>query len=127
MIVLLFQVVIIALLLYVIYVTLRFLFHPKRQLDAAQKKGTFYLLDDVNHAHRNLFMTYKGALFEGEKYIGEVNGTFAVASIFIHVVDDLQLQGFTRDDFLLLEQKIHTHYPHAQINWKSTIEHLLTQ
>lgn len=127
MIVLLLQVVMIALLLYVMYATLRFLFQPTRQLHVAQQKGTFYILDDVDNTHKNLLLTYKGALFEGEKYIGEANGTLVVSSIFIHVTDELQLQGFTRQDFYWLEDKIHARYPHAHINWKRTIEELLKQ
>lgn len=125
MIALLLRLLILFIIVYVIYLAIRYLTNSTRKLEAAQAKRAFYFEDDKGNARKNFFITYKGALFEGEKYIGNVQDSFVVASIFIDIVDDLQLEGFTRDDFLFIEQHVQQRYPAAQINWKSTIEQLI--
>lgn len=125
MIALLLRLLILIAIVYIIYITIRYLTNATRKLEAAHAKQAFYIDDDKGNARKNFFITYKGAMFEGEKYIGNVDGRFVVASIFIDIVDDLQLDGFTRDDFLFLEQHVQERYPEANINWKSTIEQLI--
>ncbi|OCS88372.1 sigma-w pathway protein ysdB [Caryophanon tenue] len=125
MIPLLIRLAILVLIVCVIVYGLRFLTNKRRKLEAAQAKHAFYFYDEAKNARQNFFITYKGALFEGEKYLGATANTLDVTTIFIDIVDDFQLQGFTKEDFLFLEQQIQVHYPHATINWKSTIEQLL--
>lgn len=125
MIVLMIRFLLLLLIIYIIYATLRYLFNSERKLEAAKQKGAFFFDDDLKNVRKNFLLTYKGALFEGEKYIGDVNGTYTVASIFIHAINELQLNCFTKEDFLWIEQQIHAHYPHATINWNNTIEQLL--
>ncbi|OCS93049.1 sigma-w pathway protein ysdB [Caryophanon latum] len=125
MIVLMIRFLLLLVIVYVIYVTLRYLFNNERKLKAAKEKGAFFFEDDAKNVRKNFLLTYKGALFEGEKYMDNVNGTFTVASIFIHATDEFQLDGFTKENFLWIEQQVHLHYPHATIYWNDTIEQLL--
>ncbi|MEE1132090.1 MAG: sigma-w pathway protein ysdB [Caryophanon sp.] len=125
MIVLMIRFLLLLIVAYVMYATLRYLFNNERKLEAAKQKGAFFFEDDAKNVRKNFLLTYKGALFEGEKYMDDVNGTFTVASIFMHATDEFQLDGFTKDDFLWIEQQVHTHYPRATIHWKRTIEQII--
>jgi len=98
---------------------------PKRKLDESYEKGSYYFYDDVNNVRKNFFISYKGALFEGEKYLGTTENSFEVVSIFVWAKDTMTLQGFTRDDFLFLEKEILMNYPDADISWKNPIEQLM--
>ena len=99
-----------------IYITLKYINKPLRKLKAAQKKKAFYLLDDTADVRRNFFITYKGLLFEGEKY---PNHNDEVESIFIwlHHNNDWELLG--KEDILEIEKRISRHYPETRIDWKS--------
>lgn len=99
--------------------------NPKRKLDDAYERGQYYFYDDVKNVRKNFFISYKGALFEGEKYLGTTEDSFEVVSIFVWVKDEATLQGFTKEDFLFLEKEIRMNYPDAQINWKNPIEKLM--
>jgi len=99
--------------------------NPKRKLDDAYERGQYYFFDDVKNVRKNFFISYKGALFEGEKYLGTTEDAFEVVSIFIWVKDEAKLQGFTKEDFLFLEKEVKMNYPNAQINWKNPIEKLM--
>ena len=99
--------------------------NPKRKLDEAYEEGNYFFYDDIKNARKNFFITYKGALFEGEKYLGTTNDAIDVVSIFIWVKDDAKLQGFTKDDFSFLSAEVLFNYPKAQISWKNPIEQLL--
>jgi hypothetical protein len=79
----------------------------------------------VKNARKNFFISYKGALFEGEKYLGTTDHGFKVVSIFVWVKDTMNLQGLNRDDFLFLEKEILMNYHDAEINWKNPIEQLM--
>ena len=116
---------IIALIIYLFYKGVRFLTDPKRKLDEAYEKGEYYFYDDVKNVRKNFFISYKGALFEGEKYLGTTENAFEVVSIFVWVHDTMKLQGLTREDFLYLEKEIQLNYPKAKINWKNPIEQLM--
>ncbi|RND00529.1 sigma-w pathway protein ysdB [Lysinibacillus halotolerans] len=122
---LLFRLLIIILIIYIFYKAVRFLTDPKRKLDEAYEKGQYYFYDDVKNVRKNFFISYKGALFEGEKYLGTTEDAFEVVSIFVWVHDITKLQGLTKDDFHFLEKEILMSYPKAKINWKNPIEQLM--
>lgn len=113
------------LIIYVFYKILRYLFDPKRKLDEAYEKEQYYYYDEVKNVRKNFFITYKGILFEGEKYLGTTDQAFEVVSIFIWTKDPAKLQGFTKEDLRFLQNEIKMNYPNAKINWKSPIEQLM--
>ena len=125
MIVLLIRFLIVALIIYLFYRGIAYIMDPKRKLDDARKHGSYYFYDDSKNVRKNFFMTYKGALFEGEKYLGTTKAALGIVSIFIWSKDPMELQGFTRDDFLFLEKEILKSYPNADIGWKNPIEQLM--
>ena len=124
---LLFRIVVIALIIYIVYKGVRYLTDPKRRLDEAHERGEYYFYDDVKNVRKNFFISYKGALFEGEKYLGTTENAFEVVSIFVFVHDSMKLQGFTKEDFLYLEKEILMNYPNATISWKNPIEQLMKE
>lgn len=118
---------VIAFIIYIFYRVVRYLTDPKRKLDEAYEKGQYYFYDDVKNVRKNFFISYKGALFEGEKYLGTTEDAFEVVSIFVSVHDPMKLQGLTKGDFLYLEKEILISYPKATINWKNPIEKLMKE
>ncbi|MET0787548.1 MAG: sigma-w pathway protein ysdB [Paenisporosarcina sp.] len=127
MIIVLLRFIILAFIIYLFYRGISFLMDPKRKLDEAVEKNTYYFYDDVKNVRKNFFITYKGALFEGEKYLGTTAEAFEVVSIFVWVKDTMSLQGLTKEDFLFLENEIHMNYPDATISWKNPIEKLMNE
>lgn len=123
--VLLIRILLIALIIYLFYAGIRYLTDAKRKLDEAYEKEQYYFYDDVKNIRKNFFITYKGAMFEGEKYLGTTTDSFDVVSIFVWVKNEAKLQGLTKEDFYFLESEIKTNYPHAEINWKNPIEQLM--
>ncbi|MCM3357687.1 MULTISPECIES: sigma-w pathway protein ysdB [unclassified Psychrobacillus] len=121
------RLLIIILIIYVFYRILRYLFDPRRKLDEANEKEQYYFYDDIKNVRKNFFITYKGAMFEGEKYLGTTDQAFEVVSIFIWIKDPSKLQGFTKEDFYFLQNEIRMNYPNAKINWKSPIEQLMKE
>jgi len=119
------RLLILVLIIYVFYKILRYLFDPKRKLDEAYEKDQYYYYDEVKNVRKNFFITYKGVLFEGEKYLGTTDQAFEVVSIFIWTKDPSKLQGFTTEDLRFLQNEINMNYPDAKINWKSPIEQLM--
>lgn len=119
------RLLILALIIYVFYKILRYLFDPKRKLDEAYEKEQYYYYDEVKNVRKNFFITYKGALFEGEKYLGTTDQSFEVVSIFIWTKDPAKLQGLSKEDLRFLQNEIKMNYPDAKINWKSPIEQLM--
>lgn len=117
--------VIIAIIIYLFYRGIRYIFDPKRKLDDAYEGERYYFYDDVKNVRKNFFITYKGAMFEGEKYLGTTENSFDVVSIFVWVKNEAKLQGFTKDDFLFLQSEILSNYPMAEISWKNPIEELM--
>jgi len=124
---LLFRLLIIVLVVYIFYKGVRYLTDPKRKFDEAYEKGDYYFYDDVKNVRKNFFISYKGALFEGEKYLGTTENAFEVVSIFVWVHDTMKLQGLTKGDFAYLEKEILMSYPNAKINWKNPIEQLMKE
>jgi hypothetical protein len=125
--VLLIRFVIIAFIIYLFYRGIRYLTDPKRKLDDAYAVEKYYFYDEVKNVRKNFFITYKGAMFEGEKYLGTTDDSIDVISIFVWVKDETKLQGFTKDDFHFLASEILSNYPKAAISWKNPIEQLLKQ
>lgn len=119
------RLLIIVIIIYAFYKILRYLFDPKRKLDESYEKEQYYFYDDIKNVRKNFFITYKGALFEGEKYLGTTEQAFEVVSIFVWIKDPSKLQGFTKEDFRFLQNEIRMNYPSAKINWKSPIEQLM--
>ena len=117
--------VILALLIFAFYKLLQYIFDPKRKLDEAYEKGNYYVYDDVKNVRKNFFITYKGALFEGEKYLGTTDNSFDVISIFVSVHNLAELQGLTKEDFEFLQNEILMSYPSAKISWIDPIEILI--
>jgi cbb3-type cytochrome oxidase subunit 3 len=125
MIVLLLRILLIALILFLVYTGFKYLFNPKRKLELANEQKQFYLLDDKENVRKNFSLTYKGVLFEGEKYLGTSTNAFEVVSIFIWAKSTSKLQGLTLEDFSYIEDQVKKHYPYAKIDWKSPIKELL--
>ena len=119
------RLLIIVIIIYAFYKILRYLFDPKRKLDEAYEKEQYYFYDDIKNIRKNFFISYKGALFEGEKYLGATDQAFEVVSIFVWTKDVAKLQGFRKEDFRFLQNEIRMNYPSAKINWKSPIEQLM--
>ena len=103
--------------LIVLYITIKFINKPIRKLKSAQKRKTFYLLDDPTDVRKNFLLTYKGLLFEGEKYPNE---TSEVTSIFIWLHDHNMADTLNTDDVHAIEKILYRHYPLTTIDWKST-------
>ena len=125
MIPLLIRLAVIALIIYVFYKAIRYITDPQRKLDEAYEKNQYYFYDDVKNVRKNFFISYKGALFEGEKYLGTTEDAFEVVTIFVGARDPATLQGLTKKDFEYLQQEILTSYPKAKVNWKQPIEQLM--
>ncbi|QBK26488.1 sigma-w pathway protein ysdB [Ureibacillus thermophilus] len=124
---LLLRLILFIVIIYIFYKVFRYLTDPKRKLDEAYEKGQYYFYDDVKNVRKNFFISYKGALFEGEKYLGTTDDAFEVVSIFVWVHDPATLHGFTKADFKFLEKEILMNYPKAKINWKNPIEKLMKE
>lgn len=124
---LLIRIVIIAFIVYLFYRGIRYLTDPKRKLDDAYEEERYYFYDDVKNIRKNFFITYKGAMFEGEKYLGTTENSFDVVTIFVWVKNEAKLQGLTKDDFNFLQAEILSNYPTAKISWKNPIEELMNK
>lgn len=114
-----------ALILFLIYTTIKYILNPKRKLELAHEQKRFYFLDDPNNIRKNFLITYKGVLFEGEKYLGTTIDAFEIISIFVWPKSNASLNGLVRDDFLFIERKIQSAYPNAKIDWKSPIKEFM--
>ncbi|HLO10934.1 MAG TPA: sigma-w pathway protein ysdB [Pseudoneobacillus sp.] len=119
------RILLLALILFLIYYLIKYIFNPKRKLELAHEQRRFYFFDDADNVRKNFQLTYKGVLFEGEKYLGTTTHSFEIVSIFIWPKNIAALKGMTKDDFLLIEEKVQEQYPTAKIDWKSPIKELL--
>ncbi|MBD1380069.1 sigma-w pathway protein ysdB [Metabacillus arenae] len=125
--VLLLRLLIVALFIFLVYSLVKYLLNPKRKLELACEQKNYYLLDDKENVRKNFFLTFKGVLFEGEKYLGREENSFEVVSIFIGTNTPNKLQGLSLSDFQFIEESIKQHYPHSKIDWKSPIKEFLTK
>ncbi|WAA11640.1 sigma-w pathway protein ysdB [Fervidibacillus halotolerans] len=122
---LLFRIIIFAFIIFLLYTGIRYLLHPKRKLEIAHEQKKFYFLDDPNNVRKNFLLTYKGVLFEGEKYLGTTSDAFDVVTIFVFPKNENSLKGLTKNDFKRIEEHILQYYPKAKIDWKSPIKEFL--
>jgi cbb3-type cytochrome oxidase subunit 3 len=113
--------------IFLIYRAIKYILSPKRKLELAQEQKRFFLLDDPEDVRKNFLLTYKGALFEGEKYLGTTSHAFEIVSIFIWPRNNASLKGLDRKDFQLIVDKVHERYPEAKIDLKSPIKEFLEQ
>ena len=74
------RLVLLFLLAFILFVTIKFLLTPTRKLEAARKHKRFLLLDH-EEVIKNFQLTYNGAVFTGEKYLGATKNTIDVVSI----------------------------------------------
>lgn len=114
-----------ALIIFLIYSVIKYLLNPKRKLELAHEQKRYYFLDDQDNVRKNFLITYKGVLFEGEKYLGATDNAFEVISIFIWPHRLSSLKGMVREDLQFIERKIHEQYPNAKIDWKSPIKEFM--
>lgn len=108
------------------YYTIKFLLKPKRKLESARKHKRFLLLDH-EEAIKNFQLTYNGAVFIGEKYMGATKNKIDVVSISLWPETATLLKGLAKEDIYYIEGKIREKYPEARIDWKSPIHELLQQ
>ncbi|BCB05080.1 sigma-w pathway protein ysdB [Bacillus sp. KH172YL63] len=121
------RLVIFFLILYLLYRSVKYIMNPKRKLELAQEQKRFYFLDDQDNVRKNFHVTYKGVLFEGEKYLGSTETSFEVVSIFVWTKNIASLKGLTKDDFEYLQQEIKERYPNAKLDWKSPVHEFLRE
>ncbi|WP_084783341.1 sigma-w pathway protein ysdB [Bacillus dakarensis] len=114
-----------AVIIFLIYSAIKYLLNPKRKLELAHEQKQFYFLDYKNDVRKNFHLTYKGVLFEGEKYLGTTENAFEVVSVFIWPQRVEALNGLVREDFEFIEKKVLELYPNAKIDWKSPIHEFL--
>lgn len=113
------------LILFLIYRMIKFILNPKRKLELAYEQKRYFFLDDQNNVRKNFLLTYKGVLFEGEKYLGTTENSFDIVSIFIWPHKVHALKGYVREDFQFIEKQIKESYPNAIIDWKSPVKEFL--
>ncbi|TYS69010.1 sigma-w pathway protein ysdB [Sutcliffiella horikoshii] len=116
-----------ALFAFIIYSIFKYLLNPKRKLEIAHEKKNFYLLDQKSNVRKNFLLTYKGVMFEGEKYLGTTDRAFEVISIFIWPKNPEKLQGLRKHDFEFIQKEVRKQYPDALIDWKSPIKEFLKE
>ncbi|WP_186578424.1 sigma-w pathway protein ysdB [Aquibacillus kalidii] len=125
MIVLIFRLLIIIAMVVLLYTAYKYVMNPKRKLEVAQEKKAFYFLDDPENIKKNFLMTYKGFVFEGEKYLGTTENSFDVVTISIFAHNSDKLKGLERNDLYFLEEEILIRYPYAKIEWRYPINKLV--
>ncbi|MCL6573443.1 MAG: sigma-w pathway protein ysdB [Bacillus sp. (in: Bacteria)] len=112
------------LIFFLCYFVVKFLFASKWKFETARKKKRFLLIDNED-VRKNFMLTYKGAVFAGEKYMGSKDNTFDVVSISIWPENNGTLKGLVKDDFFFINKKIVDQYPFAEIIWKSPVKEFL--
>lgn len=117
----LFRLLILLAVMVLIYSGWKYVTDPRRKMETAQRKKHFYFWDDPKDARKNLFITYRGVQFEGEKYIGATEDEFVVTSILMRIVEPGQLFGLNREDFYQIEREVYAAYPSADITWQNPV------
>ncbi|MBM7571967.1 sigma-w pathway protein ysdB [Aquibacillus albus] len=125
MIILLFRFLIFIAIILLLYTGYKYIMNPKRKLEVAKDKKDFFFLDDPDNIKRNFLLTYKGILFEGEKYLGTTERSFDVVNIIVQAHNPGELKGLERNDLYFLEKEILIHYPYAEVEWKYPLDKLL--
>jgi len=120
-----FRLLLFAAIIFLLYSTVRYLVNPKRKLELAHEQKRFYFHDDTENVRKNFHITYKGVLFEGEKYLGTTEYAFEVVSIHLWPKSNNALKGLAYEDFIFIEDQILEVYPNAEINWKSPVKEFM--
>lgn len=110
---------------FLLYTAYKYIINPKRKLEVAKEKKIFYFLDESDNIKKNFLLTYKGILFEGEKYLGTTENSFDVINISVSTRNPGELKGLERNDLYFLEKEILIRYPYATVEWKHPINNLL--
>ncbi|WP_110927175.1 sigma-w pathway protein ysdB [Bacillus massiliglaciei] len=113
------RLLIIAILVFLLYSAIRYAMDPKRKLKRAHSQRHFFIMDDSRDVRKNFELTYKGILFEGEKYTETLHPPFTVISIFIWPQEEMAPLPLTAEDFLKIERALLEMYPAAAIDWKN--------
>lgn len=121
----LFRILILAAVFILAYSAIKYFVNPKRKLELAHEKKLFYFLDDKQNVRKNFLITYRGVLFEGEKYLGTTDSAFEVVSVQVWARNTDKLQGLNKEDFYFIEKEILLAYPNTKIEWKNPINNLL--
>lgn len=121
----LFRILILAAVFILAYSAIKYFVNPKRKLELAHEKKLFYFLDDKQNVRKNFLITYRGVLFEGEKYLGTTESAFEVVSVQVWARNTDKLQGLNKEDFYFIEKEILLAYPNTKIEWKNPINNLL--
>ncbi|WP_409251582.1 sigma-w pathway protein ysdB [Bacillus sp. SCS-153A] len=119
------RMVIFVLIIYLLYRAFKYIVNPKRKLELAMEQKKFYFLDDQENVRKNFLVTYKGVLFQGEKYLGTTDRAFDVVSIFVWVENSNSLKGISYEDLKYVETEILERYPNASIDWKSPLKEFI--
>ncbi|WP_066311375.1 sigma-w pathway protein ysdB [Bacillus sp. FJAT-29814] len=116
--------ILLGLIVFLFYRAVKYLVQPTRKLESARKHHQFFM-SDHDDVRKNIVLTYKGAVFAGEKYMGPTDETFDVVSISLWPENTASLKGMVREDFCFIDRKIKEHYPNAEINWRSPVKEFL--
>lgn len=122
MFVILMRLALVALLVYIFYMAVKFFSNPRRKLKQAQLKEGFYFMDEQQNARKNFNFVYKGVLFEGEKHVPSKDHPLFVHSIYVWTESPEKLSEFTLEDFEKLEENIIERYPQTKIDWDQPIK-----
>jgi hypothetical protein len=121
------RILIFFLIIYLLYRAFKYIVNPKRKLELAMEQKKFYFLDDQENVRKNFLVTYKGILFQGEKYLGTTDQAFDVISIFVWVENSSSLKGISFEDLKYVETEILERYPNAAIDWKSPLKEFINK
>jgi hypothetical protein len=124
MMILMLRLILLALIIFFFNIIFKSIFSSNRRFNHACTHKRYYLVDDKENIRKNFILTYKGAVFEGEKFPGTAEDSREVISILLWIHDPAALIEMGKADFLFIEQKIHEQYPLAKINWKHPINDL---
>ncbi|MGM0844002.1 MAG: sigma-w pathway protein ysdB [Bacillota bacterium] len=121
------RILVFLLIIYLLYRAFKYIVNPKRKLELASEQKKFYFLDDQENVRKNFLVTYKGVLFQGEKYLGTTDRAFDVVSIFVWVENASSLNGISYEDLKYVETEILERYPNASIDWKSPLKEFINK
>jgi hypothetical protein len=115
-----------SLILFFFYLFIKTTATPNRKFRHAVKQKQFYMVDDKNNVRKNLLLTFKGVILEGEKHPGTSKNSLDVGSIYIWTWNPADIEKMDLADFFFIEQKILKQYPKAKINWNNPFFKLMS-
>ncbi|GAK09721.1 MULTISPECIES: hypothetical protein [Geomicrobium] len=107
------------------YSVYRYATNSTRKLEVAHKRQEFYFYDDPDDVRKNFLITYRGVMFEGEKYVSVAESSFEVVRVVMDPKRTERIEGLGYEDFLYLESEVKQRYSHAQVEWRSPIKQLM--